>query len=90
MEYARLILAIVYGILILVVVTKKELIYKIFGGLTLLVAIIFLFNKFTSTELEPYFFFLDLIFPILLSAVYFTEIKALSRRETNDELVDIE
>jgi hypothetical protein len=90
MDYTRLIIAVVYGIFILVVVTNKDLIFKFFGGLTILVALIYAFNKFIATEIEPYFFFLDLTFHILLSAVYFKEVKALSSLKTNDELVDIE
>jgi hypothetical protein len=83
-------LNLIYGTVIIIRVTKENLFFKIYGAYTLILALLSAYNIYSQGPLIANSFYLNLIFPILLSAVYFTEIKALSSRETNDELIDIE
>lgn len=77
-------LNVIYGAVILIRVTKEDLFFKIYGAYTLILSLISAYNIYAQGQLIANSFYLNLIFPILLLAVYFTEIKALSSRETND------
>lgn len=83
-------LNVIYGAVILIRVTKKDLFFKIYGAYTLILSLLSAYNIYSQGQLIANSFYLNLIFPILLLAVYFTEIKAFASRETNDELIDIE
>lgn len=83
-------LSVIYGAVILIKVTKENLFFKIYGAYTLILSLLSTYYVFVQGQFIANSFYLNLIFPILLSAVYFTEIKALSSRATNDELIDIE
>lgn len=89
-ENIHFFLSLIYGAVILFRVTKEDLFFKIYGAYTLILSLISAYNIYAQGKLIANSFYLNLIFPILLLAVYFTEIKALSSRETNDELIDIE
>lgn len=83
-------LNVIYGAVILIRVTKEDLFFKIYGAYTLILSLLSAYNIYSQGQLIANSFYLNLIFPILLLAVYFTEIKAFASRETNDELIDIE
>lgn len=83
-------LNVIYGAVILIRVTKEDLFFKIYGAYTLILSLLSAYNIYSQGQLIANSFYLNLIFPILLLAVYFREIKAFASRETNDELIDIE